>query len=140
MINSDVMNVQVDMFSKSLQDILNETGAFIAGKAVPYAITKGAKVSRDEWNKATEQFPTHRKDKPYKHSIHTSRTQSAHGMTATVKSKQYQLVHLLEKGHKTPAGTRTVKAYVHVKPAADKGIETTIETLKDAIKHKAIYE
>lgn len=119
----------VDGFAVSLQEILNATGAAITDCAIPQAIEKGAKVTKDEWNKATEQFPTRRKDKPYRNSIFISRVRSAYGVEATIRSKQYQLVHLLEKGHKTPAGTKKVKAHVHVKPAAEKGKQITIDTL-----------
>lgn len=46
----------------------------------------------------------------------------------------YQLTHLLEKGHKKRGGKGQAKAYVHIAPAAEKWNEKFIQQCEEACK------
>lgn len=59
------------------------------------------------------------------------------GKQATVKNAtNYQLTHLLEKGHKKRGGKGRVKAYVHIAPAAEKWTGKFEQMCKEACKGK----
>lgn len=54
---------------------------------------------------------------------------------ALIKNKtDYQLTHLLEKGHKKRGGKGRVKAYVHIAPAAEKWTKKFEQRCKEACK------
>ena len=54
---------------------------------------------------------------------------------ALIRNKtDYQLTHLLEKGHKKRGGKGRVKAYVHIAPAAEKWTEEFEQRCKEACK------
>lgn len=54
---------------------------------------------------------------------------------AVIKNKtNYQLTHLLEKGHKKRGGKGRVKAFVHIAPAAEKWTEKFEQRCKEACK------
>ena len=54
---------------------------------------------------------------------------------AVIKNKtNYQLTHLLEKGHKKRGGKGHVKAYVHIAPAAEKWTGKFEQRCKEACK------
>lgn len=54
---------------------------------------------------------------------------------AVIKNKtNYQLTHLLEKGHKKRGGKGRVKAYVHIAPAAEKWTGKFEQRCKEACK------
>lgn len=54
---------------------------------------------------------------------------------AIIKNKtNYQLTHLLEKGHKKRGGKGRVKAYVHIAPAAEKWTGKFEQRCKEACK------
>lgn len=56
---------------------------------------------------------------------------------AIIKNKtNYQLTHLLEKGHKKRGGKGRVKAYVHIAPAAEKWTGKFEQMCKEACKGK----
>lgn len=56
---------------------------------------------------------------------------------AIVKNKtNYQLTHLLEKGHKKRGGKGRVKAYVHIAPAAEKWKGKFEQRCEEACKGK----
>lgn len=55
--------------------------------------------------------------------------------SALIKNKtNYQLTHLLEKGHKKRGGKGRVKAYVHIAPAAEKWTEKFEQMCEEACK------
>ena len=57
--------------------------------------------------------------------------------SARVHNKtDYQLTHLLEKGHKKRGGKGRVKAYVHIAPAAEKWTGKFEQMCKEACKGK----
>lgn len=60
---------------------------------------------------------------------------SNNGKKVAVKSKEYRLTHLLEKGHMTRNGTSRTKAFPHWKKAEEKAIKEYEERIKRGLEN-----
>ena len=116
--------ISVDKFSSSIGSILDEY-ADAQTDILDKGLRAGAKLAAQEWRDGAPVDTGQ-----YKKSIHYKKMPSdPEKPEYRVYSKQYQVVHLLEKGHAKIGGGR-VAARVHVEPAAEAGFNKAYETVK----------
>ena len=126
------MKTGLDKLDSEIDGILQEYGNNInagtkkivesVGKEAKREATANAKASGIGGRKYTRQFMMQKTEFPTHESV-------------VVGNKQYQLVHLLEKGHACRGGGRTKsKAFTHIAPAqeiANAALEVGIQRMVD---------
>ena len=95
------------------------------------AVTKaGQTVRKDISASAPKRYGTYSKSWSTKKTKQTSRS-----LEVTVYSRnRYQLAHLLEHGHAKRGGGRT-RAFPHIAPAEERGVQQLEEDIKRSIRH-----
>lgn len=117
--------VRIDDFSSALQDILDEYGDN-ATEATRQSVLKVAKVAKKETQAGSPVGSRGRYKKGWTVKEDSSRLTAK----AIVHNRtDYQLAHLLEKGHALRGGGRT-QAIVHIKPAEEHAIKNMEEALR----------
>ena len=113
------MSIKIDDLAREVMRGLEEY-ADVSTLTVKKAVRKSANAVRKD---IQENAPKRTGD--YAKSWATKKVrESSHTLELVVHSKnKYQLTHLLEFGHALRNGGRT-KAYPHIAPAEEKGIET----------------
>ncbi len=113
------MSIKIDDLAREVMRGLEEY-ADVSTMTVKKAVRKSANAVRKD---IQENAPKRTGD--YAKSWSTKKVrESSHTLELVVHSKnKYQLTHLLEFGHALRNGGRT-KAYQHIAPAEEKGIET----------------
>lgn len=118
--------IGVDAFAAALEDIFSDVET-VSTDALNKGVSKGAKVSRDEWRAGAP-----RDTGAYASSIRYKVDRTGDKPQATVYSEKPGLPHLLEKGHATVGGN-FVPGTLHIAPAAKAGFEAAFKTADDAI-------
>ena len=118
-----------DRFAADLSGILKEFEADV-DKALPGAVRESCKVGRKV---ARQLAPSRHKDGYRSGFTYKQRKEKGRVIGAVGNRLKPGLVHLLEKGHATPAGGR-VAGIPHMAPAADRAFETFEREIDQAIK------
>lgn len=118
--------IGADAFAAALEDIFGDVEV-LSTDALNKGVSKGAKVSRDEWRSGAP-----RDTGAYASSIRYKVDRRGDRPQATVYSEKPGLPHLLEKGHATVGGN-FVPGIPHVAPAAEAGFDATFKETDDAI-------
>ena len=120
--------VELDDFATSLEGILGDLADYTA-EVLEDAVRAGAKEAAKEW-RGNAKAALH--GDAYRKTIRFSTKALKGKPRATVYSTMPGLPHLLEKGHATIGGGR-VRAYVHIRPAAEDGFDAAFDAAKNGI-------
>ncbi len=122
-------SIRIDQLAETINDAMQEY-ADLANTELKAAVKKSAKTVKDSIV-ANAPVDTGK----YKSSWTTKTTaETSYSLEITVYSKnRYRLAHLLEKGHANRGGGRT-KAYPHIAPAEQEGIELLEELITKALE------
>ncbi len=114
-----------------IKDILNEYSEDIQ-EEITRSAERIAKDGANELKNTTNTY--HVRTGKYNKGWKT-RTQKGRGyVSSTIYNTQYQLTHLLEKGHVTRNGGRT-RAFVHISPVEQKCIKQYEKDVERIIKN-----
>lgn len=123
--------IEIDAMSDAIMDEL-ENYKDLAFSGLKKAVDKTANQVRDEVK--TKSPKSGRKNKHYKDQWTTKTTVNTSAeYSKTVCNRKYQLTHLLEYGHAKRNGGR-VRAFPHIRPAEQHGVETFEKLLKEELK------
>ena len=128
----------IDNLDKVIGDILEEYGDNVS-KATQEAVRKVAKNAKQEVSDASPVSKYGKKKGRYKKGWAT-KEETVNRMRADIiihNRTDYQLTHLLEKGHILKRGGRTlgrVPAKVHIAPVEERAIKNLEEAIKKIAK------
>lgn len=121
---------KLDDMGVVLNEILQEYGDYIT-EGMKVAVTKIANNAKEE-TKAASPVGKGKKHGKYRRGWRVKSEEERLAKSAIVHNRtDYQLTHLLEKGHATRNGGRT-RAFPHIEPAEQKAIkelEKAVRTL-----------
>lgn len=118
--------VRVDDFGAALEDILHDYGENVT-EATRQAVLKAAKVAKQETQAGAPVGKRGRYKRGW--SVREDATSRLRTEAIVHNRTDYQLAHLLEKGHALRGGGRT-RAFVHIKPAEEHAIKNMEEAVK----------
>lgn len=125
-------NVRVDDFDATLQGILLEYGQHVTA-ATRQAVLEAAKVAKQETQAAA---PVGKRGRYQRGWAVKEESISRLGTEAIVHNRtDYQLAHLLEKGHALRGGGRS-PAISHIKPAEEHAIKNLEEAMEEIAKRQ----
>lgn len=125
--------VKVDQLSKAINEALNEFVNFTE-EAVDKGVSETAKEAVKELQNAhpTDSGEWGSWDKSYNKGwkVMQTKTDKRYHKKATIhNATDYQLTHLLEKGHALRGGGRT-RAFPHIAPVAEKCEDELVKNIK----------
>ena len=125
--------VKVDQLSKAINEALNEFVNFTE-EAVDKGVSETAKAAVKELQNAhpsgSGQFGSWDKSYNKGWKVMQTKTDKRYHKKATIhNATDYQLTHLLEKGHALRGGGRT-RAFPHIAPVAEKCEDELVRNIK----------
>lgn len=125
--------VKVDQLSKAINEALNEFVNFTE-EAVDKGVSETAKEAVKELQNAhpsgSGQFGSWDKSYNKGWKVMQTKTDKRYHKKATIhNATDYQLTHLLEKGHALRGGGRT-RAFPHITPVAEKCEDELVKNIK----------
>lgn len=125
--------VKVDQLSKAINEALNEFVNFTE-EAVDKGVSETAKEAVKELQNAhpsgSGQFGSWDKSYNKGWKVMQTKTDKRYHKKATIhNSTDYQLTHLLEKGHALRGGGRT-RAFPHIAPVAEKCEDQLVKNIR----------
>lgn len=125
--------VKVDQLSKAINEALNEFVNFTE-EAVDKGVSETAKEAVKELQNAhpdgSGQFGSWDKSYNKGWKVMQTKTDKRYHKKATIhNATDYQLTHLLEKGHALRGGGRT-RAFPHIAPVAEKCEDELVRNIK----------
>ena len=132
----ELAHIRVDKLDKEFMDIL-ETFRNATDEVVDQAVTMTAKESVQELKNAhpagSGQYGSWDKSYNKGWKIMQTKTDKRYHKKATIhNATDYQLTHLLEKGHALRNGGRA-RAFPHIAPVAEKAEQNLLQRIKQGI-------
>lgn len=132
----ELAHIPVDKLDKEFMDIL-ETFRNATDEVVDQAVTMTAKESVQELKNAhpagSGQYGSWDKSYNKGWKVMQTKTDKRYHKKATIhNATDYQLTHLLEKGHALRNGGRA-RAFPHIAPVAEKAEQTLLQRIKQGI-------
>lgn len=132
----ELAHIQVDKLDKEFMDIL-ETFRNATDEVVDQAVTMTAKESVQELKNAhpagSGQYGSWDKSYNKGWKVMQTKTDKRYHKKATIhNATDYQLTHLLEKGHALRNGGRA-RAFPHIAPVAEKAEQNLLQRIKQGI-------
>ena len=123
------MNIDVSSFADEIAKQMNKYTEEVT-EELEQVIQEDAKILRDELKSTS---PVHTGD--YKKGWRIKKVkQNGHYIAIVHNATNYQLTHLLEKGHATKGGVGRVKAYPHIGNAEQKIVPKFLNDIERTLK------